>query len=272
MDINGNIDSLSMMNLRRQKWKERQKELDAILHDCLQQAEEEIKKSMKPPRTKRTCFRKAVTQVRLPDGTLVDMTPWSSPWYTSYVTHPQIGDDKFEKKFRLRFRCTFSMYGILLLLIKDNDLFSRWHKYDAAGRPPSPIELLLLGSLRYIGRGWTFDDLEEATAISEETHRQFFHVFIKWGSTDFFNRNVTLPATNEEWKSHSHEFGKAGLNGCIASMDATHISMERCPYARWNQHKGPKSNAQCTRPYIQCLCKSPWKNYKYNHRTSGKME
>ena len=37
----------------------------------------------------------------------------------------------------------------------------------------SPIELLLLGTLRYLGRGWTFDDIEEATAISLEVHRVF---------------------------------------------------------------------------------------------------
>ena len=41
-----------------------------------------------------------------------------------------------------------------------------------------PLELLVLGSLRYLGRGWTFDDLEEATGISEESHRVFFRRFI----------------------------------------------------------------------------------------------
>jgi hypothetical protein len=37
---------------------------------------------------------------------------------------------------------------------------------------------MLLGTLRYLGREWTFDDLEEAMLIDEETHRQFFHHFI----------------------------------------------------------------------------------------------
>ena len=43
----------------------------------------------------------------------------------------------------------------------------------------SPLELLILESLRYLGRGYTFDDLEVCTAISEELHRVFFHQFIK---------------------------------------------------------------------------------------------
>jgi len=31
----------------------------------------------------------------------------------------------------------------------------------------------LLGALYYLGHGWDFDDLEEATNINKETHRQF---------------------------------------------------------------------------------------------------
>jgi len=30
----------------------------------------------------------------------------------------------------------------------------------------------------YLGRGWTFDDIEENTGISQETHRQFFHALL----------------------------------------------------------------------------------------------
>jgi hypothetical protein len=41
-------------------------------------------------------------------------------------------------------------------------------------RPATPLPLLLLCVLRYIGRGWTFDDLSENTGISEEIVRVFF--------------------------------------------------------------------------------------------------
>lgn len=40
------------------------------------------------------------------------------------------------------------------------------------------IPLLLVCALRYVGRGWTFDDLAENAAISEDTLRVFFHCFI----------------------------------------------------------------------------------------------
>jgi hypothetical protein len=39
---------------------------------------------------------------------------------------------------------------------------------DAIGVPALPLELLLLGSLLYLGRGWTF---KESTSISHHVHR-----------------------------------------------------------------------------------------------------
>ena len=51
-----------------------------------------------------------------------------------------------------------------------------------------PLKLLLLSALRYLGRGWTFDDLEEATAINNETMRQFF--------TNFWNLGLQLCIIN----------------------------------------------------------------------------
>jgi hypothetical protein len=44
----------------------------------------------------------------------------------------------------------------------------------------SPVELLVLGSLRYLGRGWTFDDCEESTAIEKEVHHFFLRFHLTW--------------------------------------------------------------------------------------------
>ena len=57
-----------------------------------------------------------------------------------------------------------------------HESFRRWYPgtVNAGGNPASPIELLVLGTLRYLGRGFTFDDLEEVTLVSEEVHRIFF--------------------------------------------------------------------------------------------------
>jgi len=77
---------------------------------------------------------------------------------------------------------------------------------DAAGRESSPLELLLLGPLHYLGQGWTFDDLKEATNINKETHRQFLHVFIEYGSTVLFAKHVPIPTTAKEALDHMAEF------------------------------------------------------------------
>ena len=45
-----------------------------------------------------------------------------------------------------------------------------------------PIKLLLVGSLCYLGRGWTFDDKKDVTYISCDVHRKFFHQFVKFGA------------------------------------------------------------------------------------------
>mmetsp|Transcript_21879 Transcript_21879/g.28194 ORF Transcript_21879/g.28194 Transcript_21879/m.28194 type:complete len:120 (+) Transcript_21879:606-965(+) len=98
-----------------------------------------------------------------------------------------------------------------------------------------PIELLLLGALRFLGRGWTIDDLEEQTMISQETHRKFLHVYLSWGSTVFYQKHVYLP-TSEGIAESSYEYTIAGFPGCIGSQDATHVGMLRCQYRLKQYH------------------------------------
>ena len=84
-------------------------------------------------------------------------------------------------KFRRRFRLPFDTYVALVEDAQNANWFPRWPGGKCVGKDASPIELLVLGSLRYIGRGFTFDDCEECTAVSEEVHRCFFHQFIQIG-------------------------------------------------------------------------------------------
>lgn len=77
----------------------------------------------------------------------------------------------------------------LLSLVSISNIFKQ---LDASNkikgrREQSPLSLLPLRTLKYLGRGWTFDDLEESIGTSEEVHRNFFHKFIK------FRRKVSHP-------------------------------------------------------------------------------
>lgn len=93
---------------------------------------------------------------------------------------------------------------------------------DAFGHECVPMELLLLGSLRVLTRNWTFDDLREATLISERTHRAFFTVFVTWYADTQYPLYVKLP-TPEEVASNGQEYAYAGMPGVLGSIDVVHV-------------------------------------------------
>jgi hypothetical protein len=130
----------------------------------------------------------------------------------------------------------------LVELANQSNLFSRWQqgRVDAAKKPATSLPLLVLCSLRYLGRGWTFDNLSENTGISEEVIRVFFHRFITFGSTVLYEKYVVAPVTSDDANVHSIEYCKAGLPGCIGSTDATHIPLERVEYRLRQNHLGFK--------------------------------
>jgi hypothetical protein len=168
------------------------------------------------------------------DGDGVMMDTKGACWYQLYIEKPKT-TPKFLKQFRMRFRLPYDQFLELLEMVKTEVkddgvlLFRRWMSKDATGLPSSPIELMVMGSLRYLGRGWTFDDIAEATCVSEETHRQFFTIFIDFGRQVLYPRFVKAPTNKEEAEVHLYEMARAGLPGCLSSTDATNVLQ-----ATWN--------------------------------------
>jgi hypothetical protein len=115
-------------------------------------------------------------------------------------------------------------------------------------RKTSPLELLLLGALQYLGRGFTFDDIEEDTFISADVHRCFFHSFTKWGADVLYNTYVWMPDSVSEVTECEEAYRIAGLPGCIGSSDATHVPLKKVRYSFRHAHLGFKSKAT-TRTY-----------------------
>lgn len=186
----------------------------------------------KTKKRKRTCFRYQINRIRDPTtGEIIEVTPHISTLYQTYVVSPDLQSTKFVNRFRRRFRCSYQNYTKLFFVVNNNPMFKLWKNKDAAGRNPSTLELLVLGALRYLGRGWTFDGLEENTSISEECHQQFLHRFITWASTELYNMYVIAPSSYDEADTHMTEMREAGFEGCVGSVDATHICMRRCPYS-----------------------------------------
>ena len=92
------------------------------------------------------------------------------------------------------------------------------------------MKLLVLSTLRYFGRGWTFDDFQEVTAINHETARQFLRKFVEFGSSTLYNTYVINPTSSMDMQDYELEFLMAGFPGCIGSTDVSHIIMELCSY------------------------------------------
>jgi hypothetical protein len=126
----------------------------------------------------------------------------------------------------------YESFKMLAAVAKHELLFKMWKEraVDVARQPATPLPLLILCALRYLGRGWTFDDLSENTGISEEVIRMFFHAFITYGSTKLYQQYVVAPRTAGEAAIHAEEYSRAGLPGCVGSCDATHIVFEKREY------------------------------------------
>ena len=70
-------------------------------------------------------------------------------------------------------------------------------KYDAAGQEASPIDLLLLGSLRILTRNVTLDDMYEQTYTISEVHRLYFSKFMHLYNSRVFPEVVKMPSLEE---------------------------------------------------------------------------
>jgi hypothetical protein len=220
-----------------------------IVHDYLyaesddDESDDDDEEEDRPRKTRR---RKGVVFYRDDNEELQVLPPTMSLWYNLYCRGEEIGEElqpSFLQKFRLRFRLPYSDFLELVGYLEeeaglDGGFFRRWRPGAKAvdGKPSAPINLLLLTTLRYLGRGWTFDDLEECTAISRDVIRTFFHQFIEYGSTKLFAKWVHPPQTMEEATAIEHEYSMAGFPGCIGSMDATHIENCRVSYRNRQAH------------------------------------
>ena len=178
----------------------------------------------------------------------VHMDPKKSSWWVLYVDNDTASfDPRAMGLFRGRFRVPRDKILELVKEARDGDYFGR-NETDACGRERAPLELLYLGAFRYLGRGWTFDDIAESTNISREVHRGFFHQFITIGSTMYYDRWVRLPQTPEEVEQCRREMRQAGFDGALASSDATHVIVEKC-MARLKQYHSGSKESHTTRAY-----------------------
>ena len=166
-----------------------------------------------------------------------------SQWYKRYVKYPHHKQNsKHFGLFRRRFRMPHESYRKLVNEARDNNWFPQYENYNAIGQKGISLDILILGALRYLGRGWTFDDIFDATNVSEAVHRKFFKDFTIACRTYLYPKWVKRPETQEEIEDGMSEFKEAGFDGCIGSADVTHVVLERCHSRLKNQNLGGKSS------------------------------
>lgn len=133
------------------------------------------------------------------------------------------------KLFRTRFRVPYDVFMYIVNLCKvemkedlnteSKDIFGRY----------IPIELKVLGVLRVLARGCTFDCIAELTNSNKEAHRLFFHKFNKIFIKHFYETYINYPTTDEEVYSITKIYKLLGFPGCVGSIDVVHIGWELCP-------------------------------------------
>lgn len=210
------------------------------------EAKARMKNSLEPP-TKQARMQHPKFCTDPTTGNPRSVTPKLSLWWILYMQDPQPDNPQWAKTFRKQFRLPYNSFLHLLQMVENEravsgGMFHRWRVDGTCkNRKVSPIELLVLGSLRYLGRGWTFDDLvEESTFIDKEVYRVFFHKFVEFGAKKLYPLYVTTPSTLEELRDCEREYRNAGFPGCIGSTDATHIPLEKMSFGLRQAHLGYK--------------------------------
>ena len=83
------------------------------------------------------------------------------------------------------------------------------------------------------------------SSLQQETCRQFFHVFMDFGSMFLYNKYVVTPHRADDAGNHMYEMAMAWFAGCCGSSDASHVLIHRCCHTISQLHKGGKSKNTC---------------------------
>ena len=167
--------------------------------------------------------------------------PKDSPFW-KYMTKETYRDPTHRdgKLFRRRFRMPFDMFLKIVNLVREKQWFPEKQslRMQLERQEAIPLEIKLLGVFRVLGRGVCFDDIEELTHVSAETHRKFFRDFVTIFSLELYDIWIHGPRSDDEVFSFMAENIAAGYPGLLGSTDCVHIAWDKAPAFLRNIHKG----------------------------------
>ena len=149
-----------------------------------------------------------------------------SCWYKFLQRDLSDLNERDGKTFRLRFTVPYQLYQQLLGFAES---WFPQRKVDACGKELTPICLKLLGTLRMLGKGCSWDLLYELSGVSAEVHRKWTLRFIEKFSVEMYPIYVHGPRNSEEICNVTSLYAACGFPGCVGSTDCVHIRWECCP-------------------------------------------
>ena len=140
------------------------------------------------------------------------------------------------KYFRRRFRMPFSLFKCLIAEMLQDKWFSgfgpqgegRVNAIKLESNRGASLQVLVLSSLRVLGRGTGFDECYDGSGCKEECIRLFFHKFCPMLVAKLMSSVVRPPLTEEEVAEQVAIYQKLGMGGAIGSTDCTHFALGKC--------------------------------------------
>jgi hypothetical protein len=140
------------------------------------------------------------------------------------------------KYFRRRFRMPFVLFKVLIEeMLKDN-----WFPGFGPGgegkmsairlesNRGASLQVMVLSSLRVLGRGNAFDECFDGSGCKEECIRTFFHRFCPMLVSKLMPSVVRPPLNAEEVSEQVRIYQRLGMGGAIGSTDCTHFTLGKC--------------------------------------------
>ena len=159
-------------------------------------------------------------------GPRIKVDYWDTNW-GRWLKNPLIHDpnSKIAKLFMLRFRVPFILFNEKILkMCKDDNVFDlAYHRKDAV-----PIEFKILLSLRILGRGNYYDDINELSSVPNSSIPTYFHTFCRRFAVLYFDEFIRFPAESSLRERMAH-YTALGLAGGMGSLDCTHVWWNHCP-------------------------------------------
>ena len=149
-----------------------------------------------------------------------------SCWYKFLQRDLSELNGKDGKLFRNRFTVPYALF--LQLLNLANTWFPQ-KALDVCGREIAPVSLKLLGTLRILGKGCSWDLLYELSGVSAEVHRNWTYKFMEKFTVEMYHIYVHGPRNDDELDKITKLYCASGFPGCVGSTDCVHIRWEMCP-------------------------------------------